>query len=150
MNKRGTSLVELIAVIAIMGVIASVATITVVNVIDRQRKNTTVSTLNNIYGTAKEMLYLVENADYDENITVNDSKTFCYISLNTMLDAGIIDGNDYRTSDGNIYFCYNMRETWVVIGSTNDSEAKPSSTGTIVVNKVNIAFDFADNKFIRG
>lgn len=149
MNNKGTSLVELIAVIVIMGVIASIATVTIVNVIDRQRRNTVINTLDNIYGTAKEMLYLVENAEYDENITISDDRRFCYISLNTMLDAGIIDGNDYRTTDGDIVFCYNMSETWVVIGSVSLSNTKPTSTGSIVVNKVSISFDYNTNKFIK-
>lgn len=147
MNKKGTSLVELIAVIVIMGVIASIASVTIINVIDRQRRNTTVNTLNNIYGTAKEMLYLVTNADYDENITVNDDKTFCYISLNTMLDAGIIDGNSYRVENGDVYFCYNMTETWVVIGNDTPTNSKPTSTDSIIINKVNVTFDFLIDKF---
>ena len=148
MNKKGTSLVELIAVIVIMGVIASIATVTVVNVIDRQRKNTTINTLNNIYGTAKEMLYLVENASYDENITVVDEH-FCYISISTMLDAGIIDGNDYRPVGNEIFFCYNMNETWVAITDESPLSSKPESTGDTEVNKVNVSFDFNDNRFIK-
>lgn len=147
MNKKGTSLVELIAVIVIMGVIASISAVTIVTVIDRQRRNATIGTLNNIYGTAKEMLYLVVNAEYDENITVNDDKTFCFISLNTMLDASIIDGNDYRANDGDIYYCFDMNETWVVIGNDTPTNSKPSSTNTIFINKVNVTFDFSIDKF---
>ncbi|MCR5462210.1 MAG: type II secretion system GspH family protein [bacterium] len=149
MNKKGTSLVELIAVIVIMGVIASITTATIVTVIDRQRKNATINTLNNIYGTAKEMLYLVQNASYDENITVNDEKTFCYISLNTMLYSGIIDGNNYRANNGDVYFCFDMNQTWAIIGTAAPSNNKPDSTGEIVINQVEVTFDFSTDKFIK-
>jgi prepilin-type N-terminal cleavage/methylation domain-containing protein len=147
MNKRGTSLVELIAVIAIMGVIASIATFTVIAVIDRQRKNATINALDNIYGTAKEMLYLVGNADYDDNIVVNDDMSFCYISFNTMIDEGVIDGKDYRISNGDILFCYNMSETWATIGTDNISSTKPTSTGTVIVNNVSVTFNYSKNRF---
>ena len=131
-----------------MGIFASIAATTTIAVINRQRRNATINTLNNIYGTAKEMLYLVQNSSYDEHITVNDNKTFCYISLITMLDSGIIDGDDYRPQSDDIYFCFNMNETWAVITNASFDSTKPTTTGTVEVNKTNITFNFSSDKFI--
>ena len=149
MNRKGVSLVELIAVIVIMGIISSITLVTVFTAVERQRINATINTLDNIYSTAKGMLYLTENASYDENITINDDRSFCYISLNTMINEGIIEGNDYLAEEGDIFFCFDMNETWVEIGNEIGSTVKPTSTETIIINKVEISFDFNKDKFVK-
>ena len=146
MGKKGTSLVELIAVIVIMGIIASISTVTVVNVIARQRENATIVSLNSIYETAKGLLITVETGSYDENITVVDDD-FCYISITTMIDSGIIDGKDYKPVGPEIYFCYNMNISFVEITDSTVSENVPESTSNTVVNKLEVTFDFVKDKF---
>ena len=147
MNKKGASLVELIAVIVIMGVIASIATLTISSVINRQRRNATINSLNGIYETAKGLLIQVETGTYDENITLIDDD-FCYISLSTMLDEGIIDGSDYRANGDEIYFCYDFNDSFVIITADSVSNNRPDSTGSTIVNSVMVTFDFQSNKFI--
>lgn len=148
MNKKGASLVELIAVIVIMGIIASIATLTVSAVITRQRKNAVVNSLNGIYDTAKGILIQVETGSYDENITIVDDN-FCYISLTTMINSGIIDGTDYLPNEEEVYFCYNMNNPFVVITNETVTSTIPSSTDSTVINGVLVTFDYQSNKFIN-
>ena len=56
LNKKGTSLVELIAVIVIMGIIAGIAIPTTIAVINRQKKNSAIKSCENILATAKTVL----------------------------------------------------------------------------------------------
>lgn len=149
MNKKGASLVELIAVIVIMGVIAGITTLTVTNVIARQRKNSVITGLNNIYESTKALLVQVETSSYDENITLIDND-FCYISLTTLIDSGNVDGENYKPVGNEIYFCYIMNglsESFVVISNSTPNKIKPESTGSATVDGVLITFDSIKNKF---
>ena len=56
LNKKGTSLVELIAVIVIMGIIAGIAIPTTIAVINRQKKNAAVKSAENAFAAAKNVL----------------------------------------------------------------------------------------------
>ena len=56
LNKKGTSLVELIAVIVIMGIIAGIAIPTTIAVINRQKKNSAIKSCENVLSTAKTVL----------------------------------------------------------------------------------------------
>ena len=56
LNKKGTSLVELIAVIIIMGSIAGVAIPTTIAVINRQKKNAAVNSAKNVMAAAEPVL----------------------------------------------------------------------------------------------
>jgi len=56
LNKKGTSLVELIAVIVIMGIIAGIAIPTTIAVINRQKKNSALKSCDNILAAAKNVL----------------------------------------------------------------------------------------------
>ena len=147
MNKNGTSLVEVIAVIVVMGIIASIATVSAIAVINRQKKNATVHSLNDIYGTAKTMLYQVKLGSYDEYIESIDDD-FYYVSLNDMIDNGAVDGEDYRTEEIDIYFCYDLDETWVVINNSI-TKTKPTSTGNAEVKDVSVTFNYSTDKFIN-
>ena len=146
MNNKGASLVELIAVIVIIGVIAGITTVSVVSVINRQKKNSTILSLNNIYESTKELLIAVETGIYDENITLLDDD-FAYISLTTLIDSGNVDGKDYKPINNEVFFCYNMESYWVLIDSTI-SKTKPSSTNVAMVYNVNVTFDYNADKFI--
>ena len=146
MNKKGTSLVELIAVLIIMGLIAGITTVTVVAVVARQRKNSVVTSLNNIYESAKVLLVQVETSSYDENITLVDND-FCYISLTTLIDSGNVDGENYKPIGNEIYFCYNMHDSFVNITSSTISDNIPESTGNATVDNVLVTFDYSKDKF---
>ena len=147
MNKKGASIVELIAVIIVMGIIASISTVVVIAVINRQRVNATLSSLNNIYESTKGSLVLVETGNYDENIIIIDNN-FAYISLTTLIESGSIDGKDYKPEDNEIYFCYDMHNTWVLIDNTISTN-KPNSTNVSLVNEINVTFDYETDKFIK-
>ena len=56
LNKKGTSLVELIAVIVIMGIIAGIAIPTTIAVINRQKKNAAVKSAETVFNAAKSVL----------------------------------------------------------------------------------------------
>ena len=145
--KKGTSLVELIAVIVILGIIASITTIVATNVIHRQKKNATITSLNDTYRNAQDLLCLVETTSYDEIITIVDND-FCYVSLTTMIETGRIRGNSYIPRGPEIYFCYDMNEAFVVITDGTLTKEKPESTGTTLVNGVNVSFSYESDSFI--
>ena len=56
LNKKGTSLVELIAVIVIMGIIAGIAVPVTIAVINRQKKNAAIKSAENCYAAAETVL----------------------------------------------------------------------------------------------
>ena len=56
LNKKGTSLVELIAVIVIMGIIAGIAVPVTIAVINRQKKNAAIKSAENCYTAAETVL----------------------------------------------------------------------------------------------
>ena len=147
MNNKGTSLVEMIAIIVIMGIIATIATATTITVIDRQRKNSTVNALNNIYVTAKNILYQVQLDTYDSFIVKVDDD-FCYVTLTTLVEEKAIDGDNFKPVGNEVLFCYDMDQTWVQIGEPVTKD-KPSSTNDTQINKVNVTFDYSKDKFVK-
>lgn len=146
-SKRGASLVELIAVILILGIIAAIAVPTVLSVIDRQKKNAIINSLNGIYKSAKDLLVQVATESYDPNITLID-EDFCYISLTTLIESGNVDGNKYKPTNGEVYFCYNFDSSWVAITEGGVAKEKPSSAGTARVNELDVSFDYTSDEFI--
>ena len=56
LNKKGTSLVELIAVIVIMGIIAGIAIPTTIAVINRQKKNAAAKSADSLVSSIKNIL----------------------------------------------------------------------------------------------
>ena len=145
--KKGITLVETIAVIIIIGIIASVTAITITTIINRQRKNATINSLNNILSSARALLLQVKTDDYDSNITIVD-EDFCYISLTTLIDSGNVDGSSYKPTGDEIYFCYDMSECYCVITSGEISKGKPTETSSTTINKVLITYSYNDKKFI--
>lgn len=55
LNKKGTSLVELIAVIVIMGIIAGIAVPVTISVINRQKKNAAAKSAEAVIATMKQL-----------------------------------------------------------------------------------------------
>lgn len=145
MDKRGMSIVEIIAVVAIMGIVAGIGTVTTILIINRQRKNVTVHSLNDIYKTAKNLLYQAQmDPDVELVVVVNDY--FCYVSLTDMVDGHAIDGEHFKPVDNEVYFCYYGEETWVVIGETPTTN-KPTSTNTSSINSIEVTFDYTKDAF---
>ena len=146
MNKKGASLVELIAVIVIMGIVASISTVTVVTLINRQKKNVTVNSLNSIYKTAKDTLNQSKTGSDDGEIVVVDD-SFCYTSLTTLIDKGIIEGDNFKPQNNEIYFCHGVDNFWVEITNSTPSQTEPSSTGTAIVNGIEVTYNYSSGKF---
>ncbi len=72
LNKKGTSLVELIAVIVIMGIIAGIAIPTTIAVIDRQKQNAAIKSAQTVLDAAKQVL-LEASADETSEVIVTTS-----------------------------------------------------------------------------
>ena len=147
MDKKGLSIVEIIAVVAIMGIVAGIGSVSAIAIVNRQRKNATISSLNEIYKQAKSILYQAQMESGIEAVTVV-SDEFCYATLTDMIDSKLIDGEKYRSTDNEIYFCYYGEETWVVIGAT-PTTSKPTSTNNATVNNILVTFDFNKDTFKR-
>ena len=146
MNNKGMSLVEIMAVIVIMGIVASIGVVSAVAVIDRQRKNSVVNALNNIYGTAKDMLLQTKYTTYEDYIVIIDDG-FCYLTLTDMVEHGAVDRVDYEPAGNEIFFCYDMDESWWVEVCNDVSSSKPTSTGETIVQGVSVTFDYTSGKF---
>lgn len=142
------SLVEIMAVIVIMGIVASIATVSAVAIIDRQRKNSVVNALNNIYNTAKDMLLQVNYASYDEYIII-EGENFCYVTLTDMIDNAAVDKDDYKPDGNEIYFCYDLDDSWWIEIGNSAISTKPSSTGETLVHGVNVTVNYTTDKFIK-
>ena len=147
MGKRGTSIVELIAVIVIMGIIAGIAVPVTIVLVNRQRKNATIASLNNVYEMAKDLLFQVQTGSYDENIYLVD-ENFCYLSLTTIVENHLIDGENYAPQGAEIYFCYDFNEPYVIITDGGVTAGKPTTTGSALVHDVNVTFSYDTNKFV--
>ncbi len=146
--KKGTSLVELIAVIVIMGIIAGIAVPVTIAVVNRQKANSVLASLETIFRTAKNELSQATTDIYDDNISTIDND-FYYISLTTMIDSGMVDGEDYLPIGDEIYFCYDETNFFVQITSNSVSKIRPTSTGTSTVKSIDVTYDFTNNKFIK-
>lgn len=147
MGKKGASLVELIAVIVIMGIVASIGTVSAIAIIDRQKKNKTLGELDNIYGTAKGILFQTTVGDNDD-LLHNIDDDFFYLKLSDMVNNAYIEGRIENTGESEIYFCYDSNETFVVITSGNITKDKPISTGSTIINGISVSFNYSTGKFI--
>lgn len=91
LNKKGTSLVELIAVIVIMGIIAGIAIPTTIAVINRQKKNAATKSADNVFASAKNVLL---------EASANPGSALIVTGATATADNGVIkDGNDYTITE---------------------------------------------------
>lgn len=105
-NKKGSSIIELLAVLLIMGLIAAIAIPTTIGAINRNKKNAAKHSLNSVYESAQTLLSQTATDDYSETIVkVNDY--FYYVSLTALIDAGEVKGHSYYPQDNEVFFCYN-------------------------------------------
>ena len=98
LNKKGTSLVELIAVIVIMGIIAGIAIPTTIAVIARQRKSAAMKSGDNIVATAKQyLLSIAATGEFDEGtataVTTSGSITGYSVTAAQLVTAGELEKN---------------------------------------------------------
>lgn len=148
MGKKGASLVELIAVIVIMGIIAGIGTVSAMEIINRQKRNKVFGELNSIYRTAKGILFQTTVGDNDD-LLHNIDDDFYYLKLSDMVDNAYVEGKVENTGEAEVYFCFDLEETFVIITSGNISKGKPTTTGSTIINEVSVTFSFSENKFIR-
>ena len=87
LNKKGTSLVELIAVIVIMGIIAGIAIPTTIAVINRQRKNAAVKSAETVVSAAKSVLLEASTGESITYVTKGASGTTTTYSTTAALLA---------------------------------------------------------------
>ena len=147
MDKRGTSIIELMAIIVIMGIIAGIGTVSAIAIINRQRKNKVIGELNSIYRTAKGILFQTTVGDNDD-LLHNIDDDFYYLKLSDMVENAYIEGRVENTGEAEVYFCFDTNETFVIITSGNITKGKPTSTGSTTINDELITFDYDENKFV--
>ena len=106
LNKKGTSLVELIAVIVIMGIIAGIAIPTTIAVINRQKKNAAKESVRNVITTAKDILLEAQAQATNTTITltaeyaVSSSTPSSFSLVNNDTNTTAVSG--FAASDMNI------------------------------------------------
>ena len=127
LNKKGTSLVELIAVIVIMGIIAGIAIPTTIAVINRQKKNAAIKSAENVFTAAKELLLEAQSSGEIDGVTAGGaSDTFTYkTTAAAMVASGDLEKNPV---DSNGSFT-------IMINSANKFSISEAS---VVINKVTV------------
>ena len=106
LNKKGTSLVELIAVIVIMGIIAGIAVPTTIAVINRQKKNAAIKSAETVYNAAKSVLLEASTGqsvdgvnpvtDSNDNV-IGYSTTAAALATNSEIEKNPLDGTATMT-----------------------------------------------------
>ena len=140
LNKKGTSLVELIAVIVIMGIIAGIAIPTTIAVINRQKKNSALKSAENIYAAAKNVLLEASANGVDQfagKVTTNSGDTVTYYEVTAagLKDLGELEKNPLENN------------TTLTVRYTIASNSFSCSAGTFTINGVNIYWSETGCKF---
>lgn len=151
LNKKGTSLVELIAVIVIMGIIAAIAIPTTVGVINRQKKKAAVESANSAFSAAKTVLLEASTmADSGASIGVSklaDAEVY-YIDAEALKTNGHIDSKvDVKLADTDkLYFIYDGTKFTILVGaSVNAMPTEP--TVKVTIDGVDLTFTVETGKF---
>ena len=137
LNKKGTSLVELIAVIVIMGIIAGIAIPTTIAVINRQKKNAAVKSAETVFSAAKSVLLEAsagESIGYVTKATPEDGST-TYTTTSTLLATNSEIEKD--PSDGNGA----MTIVYTIPANGQNASYSVSFTANYKINGVGITFD---------
>ena len=132
LNKKGTSLVELIAVIVIMGIIAGIAIPTTIAVINRQKKNSATKSAKNVLESAKTILLeasangaasgvTADSADSGVLITVDGTTKTYKINDKGLVALGELEKSPFDT-EGSFVVELSGTNTFTVSGtySIND------------------------------
>lgn len=138
LNKKGTSLVELIAVIIIMGIIAGIAIPTTIAVINRQKKNAAKSSANNVYATAQQTLveYLAEPDPEIPATAVGTGDEAGYtITSAQLVTIGALDKDPFGTNP----------VTFKITTKTN--KVAPTGTAPYVLNGIDLYWNASAAEF---
>ncbi len=164
LNKKGTSLVELIAVIVIMGIIAAIAIPTTIGVINRQKEKAAVESANGVIAAAKTVLleaYAGTTVECVGKVTIDTKEA--WFTTNGLLKASGDLGTVKVETGKEIYVLYDGTNFTVCIGdpatAATDSAAATAAQGvtwydgtgetvpTVKVDGVSVKFNFTDCKF---
>ncbi|MCR5308156.1 MAG: prepilin-type N-terminal cleavage/methylation domain-containing protein [bacterium] len=140
LNKKGTSLVELIAVIIIMGIIAGIAIPTTIAVINRQKKNAAKSSAQNVYSAAQTALLEAATGESVTGVTEysESGEVKGYdVTSKALVDAGELEKDPFTTTN-------NVGVTFRLLLSNN--KVTPQGT-TFTVNGVTLTWDSTKNEF---
>ena len=132
LNKKGTSLVELIAVIVIMGIIAGIAIPTTIAVINRQKRNAALKSAQAVFDAAKSALL---EASTGESISYVDAEDGGYKTTSTALANASEIEKDPSDTD-----CV-MTIHYVLGTSTDPAYYYASFTDDYTINGIGIAWD---------
>ena len=121
LNKKGTSLVELIAVIVIMGIIAGIAIPTTIAVINRQKKNAAIKSAETVVSAAKSVLLEASTGEsigyVDASVAGQYSTTAAQLASNSEIEKDPSDTGCgmtiiYHTpSSGQAYYTVTLEGT---------------------------------------
>ena len=138
LNKKGTSLVELIAVIIIMGIIAGIAIPTTIAVINRQKRNAAKSSAQNVYSAAQTALLeaatgeTVDGVEADEREDIAIYKT----TVSALVENGELEKNPFST------------DVEFVLWTDGAKKNKVEPTGeSFVVNTITLYWNADCNEF---
>ena len=141
LNKKGTSLVELIAVIVIMGIIAGIAVPVTIAVINRQKKNAAAKSAEAVVSTIKQLTQeLISKAS--TSIVIQLAYTTEGNVPNTAtvtIDSGTADTTSYPASEflvENLKAVGTIKATYTVATATY---AFDTTTTQFKVNGYNIS-----------
>lgn len=136
MNKKGTSLVELIAVIVIMGIIAAVAVPTTISVIGRQKKKAAKSSIQGCEDAAQTLL--LEGDTTVVSAAGLEGYTY-YITVKALVTAGELKSNPIDAGDtviDTLAFAISSNNK-IVIGTEADSKFSLADATNGVSFKIN-------------
>ena len=123
LNKKGTSLVELIAVIVIMGIIAGIAVPVTIAVINRQKKNAAVKSAEAVVSTMKQLTQeLLAQASTQIVIELNYSTEGNTPSgTSVQIDSNTADTTSYAGAD---FIVENLKAVGKITTKYTTSDAK--------------------------
>ena len=144
LNKKGTSLVELIAVIVIMGIIAGIAVPVTIAVINRQKKNAAAKSAEAVVATMKQLTQeLIAQATSTVEITLNYPSGQGATAANVPSTATVkIDGtaqstDAYPASEfvvENLKALGTVTSTYYVVASGSGASAHAAGTYSFTVS----------------
>ena len=144
LNKKGTSLVELIAVIVIMGIIAGIAVPVTIAVINRQKKNAAAKSAEAVVATIKQLTQeLVAQATSSITIeldygTTNGNKPIATTGVKVTVDTTTYTNTQYPETE---FLVENLKAQGKIKSVYTVSSATYSFTGSegFMVNGYDIA-----------
>lgn len=126
LNKKGTSLVELLAVIVIMGIIAAIAVPSVGALISNSKKNAAVQSANVVLSSAKTALMAAQASGASDEYVTKVGNLDVYWTTNVELKEGKFIESDPFDSGVTVYFVLSGGTVYI-------QSAEPSAAVTVNV-----------------